>query len=202
MFAEILGESLDLLGLGAFVAAHAQGQANHDFFHAILADYAVKMGEIVLFILPVQRVQALGRHAERIGDGNSDTAQAYVESEYAGFGGLHVAIIEGWAFILPRCGPSLRCTADGGCPYSNGQPLLLVLLQRFAVGDYVFVVLFHGAGEAVVPLGVGYEVVVIGLGGVHRGLQGAAARVRNRPRRKPGVAIGVVGGRELHVGVV
>ena|SRR5437764_3919769 len=94
MLAEILGECLDLLGLSAFGAAHAQREANHDFFHAILPDYSVKVREVMFLIFAVQRIQALSRHAERVGDGHSDSAQAYVESEYAGFTGLHLGIIE------------------------------------------------------------------------------------------------------------
>jgi hypothetical protein len=54
----------------------------------------VKIGEVILFVLPVQRIQTLSRHAQRVGDGNSDAAQAYVESEYACFRRRHVAIIE------------------------------------------------------------------------------------------------------------
>ena len=39
--------------------------------------------------------------------------------------------------------------------------------HRFSISDYVFVVFFDGAGEAVVALGVGYEIVVVALGWVH-----------------------------------
>ena len=97
---QILGKSLDLLGLGAFGAAHAQRKADHDFLYAILADHPVKIGEVVFLILPMQRIQTLSRHAQRVGDGNSDTPQAYVKSEYAGFRGLHVSDYRGrWRYL-------------------------------------------------------------------------------------------------------
>ncbi len=41
--------------------------------------------------------------------------------------------------------------------------------QGLPVRDHVLVVFFHGAGEAVVALGVGYEIVVVRLGWVEGG---------------------------------
>jgi hypothetical protein len=63
MLAEVLGKCLDLLGLDTFGATHAQGKADDDFSYSILADYSVKIGEVMLFILPVQSIQTLSRHA-------------------------------------------------------------------------------------------------------------------------------------------
>ena len=72
----------------------------------------------------------------------------------------------------------------------------------FAIGDDVPIVLFDGPRETVMPLGVGYEVVVVGSGGVHRSFKGAASGIADRAGRESGVAVGVVWRREAHVGVV
>jgi|HubBroStandDraft_2_1064218.scaffolds.fasta_scaffold104227_2 hypothetical protein len=50
------------------------------------------------------------------------------------------------------------------------QRQFLVAAHSFAIGQDILIVFCHGAGEAMVALGVGYEIVVIGLGWMHRGL--------------------------------
>ncbi len=68
--------------------------------------------------------------------------------------------------------------------------------HRFAVRVYIFVVFFDGAGEAVVALGVGDEIEVVALGGVHGGFEGAAAGVADGAGGQACIAIRVVGGLE------
>ena len=63
----------------------------------------------------------------------------------------------------------------------------------FAIGNDVLIVLFHGPRETVMPLGVRYEVVVVGLGGAHGSFKGAASGIADRAGRESGVAVGVVG---------
>ena len=79
---------------------------------------------------------------------------------------------------------------------------ILMTAHSPAVGDDVLIVLFHGSRETVMALGIGYEVVVVGLGGAHGSFKGAASRIADGPGREPGVAVGIVGRRESHVGVV
>jgi folylpolyglutamate synthase/dihydropteroate synthase len=55
-------------------------------------------------------------------------------------------------------------------------------------------VLFHGAGEAVVALGVGDEIIVFGLRGVHGGFERALAGVADGAGRQSGVVVGVAEG--------
>lgn len=83
MFAEIVGKSLNLLGLDAFRTAHAKRQANYDFFDAVVADDAMKKGKIVFLVLAVEGVQTLRGDAERVRDGHPDAAGANVEAENA-----------------------------------------------------------------------------------------------------------------------
>jgi len=54
-------------------------------------------------------------------------------------------------------------------------------------------VLFDGVGEAVVALGVGDEIIVIALGGVHGGFESAFSRIADGGRGWDGVVRGVVG---------
>ena len=65
--------------------------------------------------------------------------------------------------------------------------------DRVAVGLDVGVVFFEAGGEAAVAVGVGYEVEVVGLGGVDGGLEGGEAWVADGAGWQAGVAIGVVG---------
>lgn len=71
-----------------------------------------------------------------------------------------------------------------------------------AVGGDVFGVFFEAVGEAVMSLGVGDEIIKITLGGMHGGFEGAASGIADGAGRKSGMAVGVVGRRETHVGVV
>src|SRR3984957_1143053 len=84
----------------------------------------------------------------------------------------------------------------------RGSEAELLCAHGFSIGRYVFVVLFHGVGEAVVALGVGYKIIVVGLRGLHGGLERAAAGVSDGAGRQSGVSVGVIGRRELHVVVV
>src|SRR5580658_1316161 len=83
-----------------------------------------------------------------------------------------------------------------------GTKPILLCAHGFSVGRYIFVVFFDGVGEAVVALGVGNEIIVVGLRGLHGGLERTAAGVADGAGRQAGIAVGVVGRRELHVGVV
>src|ERR1700722_11591657 len=69
----------------------------------------------------------------------------------------------------------------------------LLCAHGFSVGGYILVVFFDGVGEAVVAFGVGDEIVVVGLRGLHGGLERAAAGVGDGAGRKSGIAVGVVG---------
>src|SRR5581483_2729092 len=93
-----------------------------------------------------------------------------------------------------------------GRPYTLlvGRPyvLLVVIPYCFPIGDYVLIVLFQGTCKAVMALGVGNEIVIIGLGRMHGGFQGAAAGISDGAGGQAGVTVGVVGGGELHIGVV
>ncbi len=80
--------------------------------------------------------------------------------------------------------------------------LPLLSAHGAAVCVDVFVVLFDGAGEAVVAGGVGYEVIVIALRGMHRSFQRSFAGISDRAGREPGVNVGIVRGIESHVVVV
>ena len=54
---------------------------------------------------------------------------------------------------------------------SDANPELFPLLAPhcLSIRDHILIVLLHGAGKAVVTLGVGDKIVVIALGGVHGG---------------------------------
>src|ERR1700690_4203373 len=80
--------------------------------------------------------------------------------------------------------------------------LALASAHGFAVGQDIFIVLFDGAGEAVVAFGVGHKVEVVALRGMQGGFEGAASGIADGARRQSGMAVGVVGRAELHVGVM
>src|SRR5271169_1462087 len=71
-----------------------------------------------------------------------------------------------------------------------------------AVGHYVLIVFFDGAGEAVMARGVGDEVVVLALRGMHGRFESALAGIADGAGRESRVFVGVVGGVELHVRMV
>src|ERR1700691_5863199 len=71
-----------------------------------------------------------------------------------------------------------------------------------AVGVYILIVFFDGAGEAVVAGGIGDEVVIVALGGVHGRFQSAFAGIGDGAGGKSDVSVGVVGRIESHVVVV
>ena len=85
MLAQILGKSWIFSAWAPSAPLIPRGRPTTISFTPYCADHSVKVGEVVLLILPVQRIQTLSRHAQRVGNSNSDAAQAYIESEYAGF---------------------------------------------------------------------------------------------------------------------
>src|SRR5579864_2777694 len=70
------------------------------------------------------------------------------------------------------------------------------------VRHYIFIVLFDGAGEAVIALGVGYEIVEVALSWVHGGFESAASGIADGARGQSSVPVGVIGRAELHIGVM
>jgi hypothetical protein len=48
--AQVVGEGLHLLGLGAFGSAHAEWQANYDFADGVLADYLFEGCEVLALV--------------------------------------------------------------------------------------------------------------------------------------------------------
>src|SRR5579872_5841583 len=78
----------------------------------------------------------------------------------------------------------------------------LVSPHRFSIRQHILVVLFHVAGEAVMSLGVGDEIVIIGFGGMHGRLKGTTSGIRYGAGRESYVAVGVVGGGIAHVRVM
>ena len=95
VFAEILGKCMNLLGLRAFEARHAEGESDDHLFDVIFADDAIEISEIVLFVLAFQGLKALGGNAEGVGYGEANSAGAYIEGEDARDGGVgkHYGII-------------------------------------------------------------------------------------------------------------
>lgn len=70
--ADFFREGLHLLGLNPFAASHAEGQADHDLGHLVLADDLLQLGKITALILPVERFQSLGGNAKWVGNGEAD----------------------------------------------------------------------------------------------------------------------------------
>ena len=120
------------------------------------------MLEIVFLVLAVERVEALRGDAEGIGDRDADAAGADIETKHAVGRLRHEGIIE--------AGTWLSAAAS-------------VAAHGFAVGVYVFVVVFERAGEAVVALGVGDEIEVFRRGRMHGGFEGTASGITDRPWR-------------------
>ena len=148
-FAQILRENLHLFGLRTLGTAHAQREANYDFFHRVFLDNTAKVGKIVTLIPALEGFQALGSDAERIGHRDANAARSYVEAENAAGNrvrvGGHGGIITGrWLW---------RSASTNG----------------FAVGSDVLVMLFKAVGEAVVTLGIRDEVEVVALRRFHGG---------------------------------
>src|ERR1700688_3522986 len=74
--------------------------------------------------------------------------------------------------------------------------------HRSAVGGHIVIVFFDGVGESVMTCGVGDEIVIVALCGMHGRLQCALPRIADGARRKSRVSVGVVGRVEAHVVVV
>ncbi len=71
--AQFLGEVLHFSGLCPFGAAHAQGQADYDLSHLVLADDSCQLLKVQPLVLPVERLQSLRRDAQRVGNGQPDS---------------------------------------------------------------------------------------------------------------------------------
>jgi hypothetical protein len=71
--ADFFREGLHLLGLHAFAAGHAEGQADYDLGYAVFADDLLQLGEVDALVLPVERFQSLCRDAQRVGNGEADS---------------------------------------------------------------------------------------------------------------------------------
>jgi hypothetical protein len=115
MFAEIVGKSLNLLGLDAFRTAHPEREANYDFFDVVVADDAMKKGKIVLLILAVEGVQTLRGDAQRVRDGHPNAASANVEAENA-VGGASVGHIWDYRARPWGLGSSLKYVVHSATP--------------------------------------------------------------------------------------
>lgn len=74
--------------------------------------------------------------------------------------------------------------------------------HRSAVRSYIVIVFFDSAGKAVVSCGVGHEVVVVALCGVHGRFQRAFSGIIDGARWKSRMSVCVVGRVKSHVVVV
>src|SRR5208337_2407970 len=92
-----------------------------------------------------------------------------------------------WQDRKPRTGSRKPSLVASHCPPIRG---------------YVVIVFFEGAGEAVVTFGVGDEVIIVGLGGMHGGFEGAFAGVADGAGGQSGVDVSVVRRVEMHVVVM
>src|SRR5581483_4094656 len=195
VLAEILGEHLYLFCLDAFGAAHPEWESDNDFLHIIFTDEFVEIVQVVFLVLAMKSLETLGRNPERIGDRDPDAAGSDVQAKNAmSRCGSHERIIEG----LPVLGFNLSATPEvrlSEAAYRRNLEAIAVLVAShgFSVRVHILVVLFNGAGEAVMSFSVGHKVVILRLGWMHGRLQRAAARVRDRSRRQSGVAVGVIG---------
>ena len=79
--ADFFREGLHLLGLDPFAAGHAEGQADYDFGHAVLANDLLQLGKIEALVLPVEGFQSLRRDAQRVGNGEADPLRTNVQAQ-------------------------------------------------------------------------------------------------------------------------
>ena len=96
----------------------------------------------------------------------------------------------------------LSAIADERGRVRGPRSALLPPAHGLPVSGHVLVVFFQTAGEAVMALGVGDEIVIVALRRVQSGFEGTASGIANRSRREAGVAVGVIGRAELHVGMM
>jgi len=94
-----LGKLPHLGRLRAFGATQAKGQADDDFLNLILGQQPSQRFQIAALVLPLERLEALGSDAERVGDRDPDPFGADIQGEDA-FGRrvclVHRTIID-WA---------------------------------------------------------------------------------------------------------
>ena len=81
--AEVFRESTHLFGLRSLGAAHAQGEADHDFLDVEIANHAPQVFEVIAFVLTLKGFESLGCDSKRIGDRDADTAGTDVECQNA-----------------------------------------------------------------------------------------------------------------------
>jgi hypothetical protein len=74
-------EGLHLLSLYSFPAGHAEGQADYDFGHPVLANDLLQLGEIKALVLPVERFQSLRCNAQRVRKGEADPFRTNVQTQ-------------------------------------------------------------------------------------------------------------------------
>src|ERR1043166_8264315 len=101
-----------------------------------------------------------------------------------------------------RAPPSMKPKAGSRKPAAENRKPALPPSHRLPVRHYILVVLFDGPCEAMMPLRVGHEIVIIALRWMHRRLQRTLSRISNRPRRQPDIAVCVVRRPDLHIRVM
>src|SRR6266550_4501996 len=84
----------------------------------------------------------------------------------------------------------------------SGRIKSSVFLYDLPQRGYIAIVLFQAVREAMMPVAVAHEIVIISACWMHRSLQRTSTRVANGARRKTGMSVGIVGRVETHVGVM
>ena len=74
-------EGLHLPGLFPFDAGHAEGQADYDLGHPMLANDLLQLGEVEALVLPVECFQSLRCNAQRVGKGEADPFRTNVQTQ-------------------------------------------------------------------------------------------------------------------------
>jgi predicted PurR-regulated permease PerM len=105
-FAQFFRELGHFLRLCAFLPAHPQRVAQHDFLHLILADNLLQTAKVRAVVLALKRLQPLGRDAQWIGHRQPYAAAAVIDGQDAS-GGSHSANYTSFC-ISPTCMASNR----------------------------------------------------------------------------------------------
>jgi len=79
--ADFFREGLHLLSLYSFPARHAEGQADYDLGHPVLANDLLQLGEIIALVFPMEGFQSLRRYAQRVGNGEADPLRTNVQTQ-------------------------------------------------------------------------------------------------------------------------
>jgi hypothetical protein len=96
------GRAIHLFGLGSLGAAQAQGQADHNFCHFIFRQHRAQSLPVLAFVLALNRIQALGGDAKRVGNGNPDPLRPDIEGENAARMGHRTIMAGGGANVKAR----------------------------------------------------------------------------------------------------